>query len=202
MGNFCSYDFRQDFAFTESGLLQVLRRTEWDYFGLRPWEVTAHIETTNGQITDIGLRTVVGRGRGWLYNEGLFSGNMWAWLMVGVRANAQVFEQDVSLQKEYARAQAVNTGHQITAGDNGIIVRKPNLDTPGGGEVLSTNLSLGAPSDSKRTAFDINLRCTTAMSPCTELCQLTPSAWHIYSQFQKSNGWYVEEPAVCTPGTH
>lgn len=198
----CSYDFQEGFAYSNSWALRVMRRTEWDYVGLRPWQLTAQIETKDGKVTDISFRAVVGRGRGWLYNDGLFSGNMWAWLMVSVNTNTQLFEQNVRLQKEYAGAQAVKTGYQITAGDNGIIVNKPNLDTPGSGEVLSVNLPLGAPPKSRKIAFDINLRCITANSPCTELCQFAPSAWRTYSQFQKSNGWYVEEPAPCMPDPH
>ncbi len=200
-GELCSYDFENGFA-TDGSPLQVLRRTEWDYFGLRPWEVAAHIETRNGEISTIYLRAFVGRGRGWLYNGGLFSGNMWAWLMVSVRSNAEEFAQDLKTGEEYASAQALTTGHQIAAGDNGLIVGKPNLDTPGSGEALIVNLSPSAPAESRSIAFDLNLRCATAMSPCTELCQLTPSAWRSYSKFQKSNGWSVEERTECTQAIH
>jgi len=200
-GDLCSYDFENSFAFTNSGPLRVLRRTEWDYLGLRPWQVTARVETRNGELTDIQFMALVGRGRGWLYNEGLFSGNMWAWLMVSIRANSERFEPGVRLDKEYARENAIRTGNQIEAGSNGILVRKPALDTPGSGETLVVNLSRGAPPESRSVAFDLNLRCATAMSPCTELCQLAPSAWKSYSQFQKSNGWWVDEPADCAAAT-
>src|SRR6266567_1477491 len=124
-GELCSYDFENSFAFTDSPI-GVLRRTEWDYFGLRPWQFTAHIDTRNGEISGTDFRAFIGRGRGWLYSEGLFSGSMWAWLMVSVRTNAEQFEQDAKLEKEYVRAQALKTGHQITAGNNGLIVGKPN----------------------------------------------------------------------------
>jgi|SRR5271155_5656415 hypothetical protein len=39
----CSYDFDDSFMFADSGLKRVFWRTEWDYFGLRPWRVTAYI---------------------------------------------------------------------------------------------------------------------------------------------------------------
>jgi len=195
----CSYDFEQGFAFSDSGPRRVFRRTEWDYFGLRPWQLIAHINTKNRELTDTSFRVLVGRGRGWLYNEGMLSGSMWAWLMVSVRSNAEAFEQNVKFEKKRAGIQEIETSNQLLAGSNGIIVGKPTLDTPGSGEMLTANLSPDAPPESKRMAFDVNLRCTTSMSPCTELCQLFPSAWQSYSQFQKSKGWYVEEPTVCSP---
>jgi hypothetical protein len=200
-GELCSYDFENSFAFTDSPT-GVLRRTEWDYFGLRPWQVTAHIETRSGELSGVYFRAVIGRGRGWLYDKGLFSGSMWAWLMVSVRTDAEQFEQDVKLEKEYVSVQALKTGHQITAGNNGLIVGKPHWDTPGSGQVLTVNLSPGTSPASRSVAFDLNLRCATALSLCTELCQLTPAAWRSYSEYQKSNGWWVEEATECTPASH
>lgn len=195
----CSYDFTYGFGFSDSGLSRIFRRTEWDYVGLRPWQVTAHIEVKNGQLSDFASRTVVGRGRGWLYNEGLFSGNMWAWLMTSIRSNSEAFEQHARLEKEYDQQQAVNTGHQNVRGSDSLIVGKPNVDTPGSGQALTVELLPSAPAESRRVAFDVNLRCTTSVSPCTELCQLAPSAWQSYSAVQKSNGWWVEEPTACGP---
>lgn len=195
----CSYDFTYGFGFSDSGLSRILRRTEWDYVGLRPWQVTVHIEVKNGQLRDVASRAVVGRGRGWLFNEGLFSGNMWAWLMTSIRSNSEAFEQHARLEKEYDQQQAVSTGHQIARGSDGLIVGKPNVDTPGSGQALTVELLPTAPAESRRIAFDVNLRCTTSMSPCTELCQLAPSAWQSYSAVQKSNGWWVEEPTECGP---
>jgi hypothetical protein len=196
----CSYDFEQGFAFSDSGH-RVFRRTEWDYFGLRPWQLTAYIKTRNRELTDLNFRVLVGRGRGWLYNEGMLPGSMWAWLMVSVRSNAEAFEENVRFEKERAGIPQKETSHQLLADSNGVIVRKPTLDTPGSGEMLTANVSPDAPPESKRMAFSINLRCTTSMSPCTELCQLFPSAWQSYSQLQKSKGWYVEEPADCALAT-
>jgi len=120
--------------------------------------------------------------------------------MVSVRVNPERFEQTVKLDTEYARKNAIRTGSRIEVGSNGMLVRKPVLDTEGGGETLAV-LSAGTPPESRRFAFDLNLRCATAMSPCTESCQLAPSAWKSYWQFQKSNGWWVDEPVECTAAT-
>ena len=189
----CTYDFEEHFAYSDSRLLHALYRTEWDHFGLRPWEVSAHIAIHNGQLSEMSFMVLVGRGRGWLYNEGLLSGNMWAWLVASIRSGTQSFERRRQAEQEYARRYAVKSGNRIEAGNNGIIVKKPNLTISGGGESLEILLSPNAPAESRAIAFDVNLRCTTAMWPCTELCQLTPRAWQAYSQYQKSNGWYIQE---------
>jgi len=202
IGEFCSYDFDKSFAVTSSGPLRLLRRTEWDYLGLRPWRVAAHIETKNSELTDVEFTASVSRGRGWLYNEGLFSGDMWASLMVLVTSNGGRFEQQLKLEKETDREYAIRTGNQIEAGRGGIILIKPNLDTPGGGEALEVYLSPDAPTESRKIAFDVSLRCATTMSPCVELCQLAPSAWRSYSQFVRSNGWSVVEPTDCAAANH
>ena len=198
--NLCSYDFADSFAFSNSGLC-LLRRTEWDYVGLRPWQLTARIEVKNGQMIGLQLKFFVGRGRGWLYNEGLLAGNMWAVLMVSVESNGEQFAQDVKSGNEYFRASGGSARRQIDVGDRGIIVGKPNVNTPGSGEGLTVRLSPTAPLESRRTAFDIGLRCATAMSPCTHLCKLAPSAWAFYSQFMKANGLWVEEATECTSDT-
>jgi len=197
ISDLCSYDFDDSFAFPNSGPPGVLRRTEWGYLGLRPWRVAAHIETKNSQLTDVEFMAGVGRGQGWLYNQGLFSGNMWATLMTSVTINAGRFEQRLRLQRESSREDTAGTGHQIEAGSGGVILIKPSFDTPGGGEALEVYLSPDAPTESRRVAFDLNLRCATTMLPCTELCELAPSAWRAYSQFLKSNGWSVGEPTDC-----
>jgi hypothetical protein len=41
------------FAVRSSRLSRPLRRTEWDYLGLRPWRVMAHIETRNSKLDDM-----------------------------------------------------------------------------------------------------------------------------------------------------
>ena len=198
----CTYDFDNSFAFTNSGPLRVLRRTEWDYLGLRPWQITAHVGTKGSELTGMGFAAFVGRGQGWLYHEGLFSWSMWAWLAVSVTADSGRFEQQLRLEKEYERRNAIRPDDQIEAGSGGTIVIKPNLTTPGGGEALEVYLSQSAPPESRKLAFDLNLRCATAMSPCSELCQLAPSAWRSYVRFTKSNGWWVGEPTDCAVAHH
>lgn len=201
-GDLCSYDFENSFAFTNSGPLRVFRRTEWDYFGLRPWQVTAQIRMNGDKLTGTEFGAFVGRGQGWLYHEGPFSGSMWAWLAVSVMVDSGRFEQSLGFEKETVRKEAIRTGRQIEAGSGGIIVVKPNLDTPGGGEALEVYLSPSAPPGSRKDAFDLNLRCASTMQPCTELCQLATSAWHSYTQFMKSNGWAVAEPMDCAAANH
>lgn len=161
----------------------------------------AHIESKNGQVNDISFTASIGRGRGWLYSEGFFSGSMWGSLVVMVTANSDRFEFRRGHLKEYVSREAIKTGQQIEPGSGGIIVEKPNLDTPGGGEALEVYLSTGATSATARSAFDLNLRCLTALHACTKLCEVMPSAWSYYTEFQKSNGWWAEEPNDCPPST-
>src|SRR2546428_10314639 len=116
-------------------------------------QLPAKIEAKKREHSDGGFRVLVGRGRGWLYNEGVLSGSMWAWLMVSVRSNAEAFEQNVRFERERAGTQKIETSHQLLAGSNGIIVGKPTLDTPGSGEMLTANLSPDAPPESRRIAF-------------------------------------------------
>jgi hypothetical protein len=184
-GDSCKYNFDYGFAFPTSTALRLLARTEWDYVGLRPWTMSAEIQTKNGEVTNLVVRAVVGRGRGWLYNQGLFAGNMWASLMVDVLSSQDQFDWAVRQEKEYANARALGTGNRIEVGTNGILVGKPNVDTPGSGEGLIVDLSPTAPPEVRKIAFDIQLHCATAISPCTNLCQLAPSAWHSYAQYQK-----------------
>jgi hypothetical protein len=195
-GDLCSFVFDDRFMFMDSGPPRVLR-TEWDYLGLRPWRVTAVINQRNSEPTDLEITALIGRGRGGLYHEGLFSGNMWAWRMVSVSINSERFEYRLKGEKEN------DPEYAIEAGSDGIIVVKPNFDIPGGGEALNVYLSPAAPSASKRVAFDLNLRCATAMSACTDLCQLAPSAWHINAHhIMKSNGWSIVEPKDCAAANH
>jgi hypothetical protein len=196
-GDLCSYDFEYHFALTNSGL-GVFRRTEWDYFGLRPWRINARIETKGSELTATDFGLLVGRGRGSLVHEGLFSGRMWSWLLISVTAESGRFQSQLGLEKETRREYAISGQRYSEAGGNGVIVTKPNLDTPGGGEALDVFLSPNAPPESRKAAFDLNLSCATKMQPCTVPCQLAPSAWPLYVQFIKSNGWAAEEPAECT----
>jgi len=191
----CTYDFEYGSAFSSSRTPQVFRRTEWDYLALRPWQVTAQIRTSNGNLTDLYVLAGVGRGRGWLYNEGLFAGNMWAWMIVNISCDPRQFDERIKQEREYLESQSVR--RNVDPGNNGIFVGKPNVDGPGSGDALWVNLSPGAPPESRIAGFDVNLRCATTITPCTHLCQFAPSAWHVYAQYMKSNGWWAEEPAEC-----
>ena len=191
-GDECSYELEEGFGFSSSGPFLLLRRTEWDYVGVRPWRLTLEFKTQNGRVSNATYSVMVGKGRGWLYREGPLSGSMWSWLGGWVRGSPDGFDSLVKFEKERVHREA-------WAGSTGIIVQKPNLTTEGGGEALSVTFAPDAPLQSRRIAFDVNLRCTTSMDACTELCQLFPSAWQSYAQFQKSQGWYVEEPGVCPP---
>jgi hypothetical protein len=195
---FCRYDFDNNFPFTGSWSQRVLRRTEWDYFGLRPWQVSALIIKRGSQTTEVGFSVIVGQGRGPLFYEGPFSGNMWAWRMASVTINSERFGQLLGLEKESDRESAIRNERHLRAGSDGIILKKPSFDIVGGGEALEVYLAPDAPPASRRIAFDLNLRCATAMSPCSELCQLAPSAWRSYVQFIKSDGLSVGEPADCS----
>jgi len=200
VGDLCSFDFDNSFVYYSPGLLRVQRRSEWDFFGLRPWRVSAHIETKGSELATMWVEAAVGRGQGWLYHEGPLSGGMWSWLEVSVMVDAGRFEQQLTMEKESDRKFVVGTGRQIEADSNGIIVTKPHLTTPGGGEALGVYLSPTAPSESRKAAFDLNLRCATTLVPCTEPCQFAPSAWHSYAQFIKSNGWALDESTNCPGG--
>jgi hypothetical protein len=193
--NSCTYDFDYGSAFSSSKMQKVFQRTEWDYLALRPWKLTAQIRTSYGDVTDLYVQAWVGRGRGWLYNQGPFAGNMWAWLIVDISSNVDQFDQRVKQEREYLEAQSL--GRKIDPGNNGIFVGKPNVDTPGSGEALTVDLSPSASPASRIAGFDLNLRCATAMTPCTHLCQFAPSAWRVYAQYMKSNRWWAEEPSEC-----
>lgn len=192
----CTYKFKTGFSYTNSGSSLVLSRTEWDYAGLRPWDVTAGIEVRNNEVASVEVDVLVARGRGWLHNDGLFSGNEWGWWLVSLMQNSGRYQQQADIEKEYVRENSIRRVVHA-AGEHGLIVSKPVLNIGGGGEALSVYLSPAATADSKAVGFDINLRCATAMSPCTELCQVAPSAWQSYSVFQRSNGWHVDEPRDC-----
>lgn len=189
-GDLCSYELEEEFGLSNSGPSRLLRRTEWDYVGVRPWRFALELKIQNGRVATATYSVIVGKGRGWLYREGLLSGSMWSWLGVWVRGTADGFDSLLKSEKE-----RLHSG--TWPGSTGIVVRKPTLTIEGGGEALSATFALGAPPQSRGIAFDVNLRCATAMDACTEVCQLFPSAWQSYASFQKSKGWYVEEPQVC-----
>jgi len=193
----CRYDFELGFGVTKSGPSLPLRRTEWDYVGVRPWRVDEAVGVRNNEVTYTQFEALIGRGRGWLYNDGPLVGNHWGWWGIFLTVDSEHFVHLVASEKESARANAVATGHQTKAGSDGIIIEKPSFDIDGGGQALTINLSSTATPKSRAVGFGLNLRCATAMLSCTELCQLAPSAWQSYSQYQKSNGWYVEDLQNC-----
>jgi hypothetical protein len=192
----CTYDFQVVFPSMHPGSPLTLRRTEWDYVGLRPWRFTAQIQVSNGEVTRIEADALVARGRGWLYNEGLLSGNDWGWWSTYVLVSSERFESVLRVEKEVAGANRIGK-RGVEPGTDGIIVRKPSLNIQGGGEALSMTLSPAAKPNAKEVGFDMNLRCATNMASCTELCQLAPSAWQVYSRFQRSNGWWADQPVNC-----
>lgn len=193
----CRYQFEISFGWSKLGSILPLRRTEWDSAGIRPWRVDAGIEVRNNEVTGSGFEAVIARGRGWLYNDGPLVGNHWGWWGIFLTVDSDHFAHLVASERKLARANAVKTGHQMQAGSDGLIIRKPSFDIDGGGEALNIILSSSATPQSRAIAFDVNLRCATAMSSCTELCQVAPYAWQSYSHYQKSNGWYVEELENC-----
>ena len=194
-GSACRYEFENGFGMSTFGTAWTIRRTEWDYFRLRPWRVLARVETNKDAVTDIEFVAFVGRGRGYLYNKGLFRGSEWGWLAVAVTVNSERFEHLVTLEKE--REGSATRRRGIETGAHGILIQKPALEIGGGGEGLRVLLADDASPQSRRIGFDVSLRCATAVLPCTELCQLAPSVWQSYSQYVRSNGYYADQPADC-----
>jgi hypothetical protein len=129
----CSYDFDDSFMFADSGLKRVFWRTEWDYFGLRPWRVTGFILRRNKGLSDVEVVASVGQGRGWLVNDGFFSGNMWATRVVFVETDAGKVDHAFGKEKEEILRYGNRTENQIEATSDGIAVNTPHLTTPGGG---------------------------------------------------------------------
>ncbi|SRR6266496_2970269 len=77
-GDVCSYQSEESFGFSNSGPFRLLRRTEWDYVGVRPWRLTLEFKTQHGRVSNVTYSVMVGRGRGWLYRKGPLSGSMWS----------------------------------------------------------------------------------------------------------------------------
>jgi hypothetical protein len=192
----CDYDFKEGFEFISYGPMRFLLRTEWDYLGFRPWNLAARIATNGSEVVNVEFSVSVGRGHDWLWNQGPISGNMWAWVVDSVNISPSRFEQYFRLEQESSNSTAIYPGHQIEIGMDGVIVRKPTLDTPGGGKALDVTLSPNATANGRRSAFDINLRCATSLSGCNQLCRLAPSAWQRYEHID-SDG--AAEP--CAPET-
>jgi hypothetical protein len=122
---------------------------------------------------------------------------MWGWLAASVAVSSERFEHIRKLEKEFVRENQSSTGQDIDVGTDGIIVKKPVLTIGGGGEALDVYLSPAATPESRIAGFNINLHCATRFRPCTELCQVVPSAWRLFAQFQKANGWAVDQSPNC-----
>jgi hypothetical protein len=173
----CRYDFGNRFTFSDSWPQRMLGRTEWDYFGLRPWIVTAVIRKANNEPTDVYLTVAVGWNRGF---------DMWSWKVVNVTMlSASGFEDRSTDQERYSGTESERQTRLAQDRSYGVLLTRPNLDTPGGGEALSVYLSSVAPSSSRRAAFDINLRCATSRVPCAEIFQLVPSLRPFYERTLK-----------------
>jgi len=199
----CNYVFDgSGFLFPASWLPRVLKRTEWDYLGLRPWQIYVVILKRPSGLADLEVIAAVGRGRGWLENEGLFSGNMWASSEVVMRTDPKAFDLAFQREKEEVLGYGKRTEDQIESTVDGIIVNTPRPGEKGAGAVINVHLSPKAPSDIRGAAFDINLRCATDFSPCTDLCQFAPSAWQSYVRFLESNGLTTGQSPECAAAQH
>jgi len=193
----CRYDFDDRFMFADSWLPRVLRRTEWDYVGLRPWQLSVFIRKRTDGLADIDVIALVGRGRGWLENEGLLSGNEWALWEVFLNTSAKGFDDAFEREEKDILNYGIRTREQIKQSVGGLIVSQPQPGSKGAGEVLYLHLSPNALPDIRNVAFNLNLHCATAISPCRHLCQVAPAAWHEYVRFLQSNGLSVGQTPEC-----
>ena len=148
-GDVCTYELQEDFGVSSYGYgpLRLLRRTEWDCVGVRPWLLTLEFKTQGGRVTSATYSVMVGGGRGWLYREGPLSVSMWSWLGGWVTGSADGFDSLVKIEKERLH-------REPWAGSTGIVVQKPHLTIEGGGEALSATFAPDAPAQSKRIAFE------------------------------------------------
>jgi hypothetical protein len=174
----CSYDFDNKFAFSDSWPQRLLGRTAWDYFGLRPWLVSAVIGKADSEPTDVHVMVAVGWNRGF---------DMWSWRVVDVTTlSAGRFDDRSTDEEKYSVTESERQTRLTQDRSYGVLIRRPNLDALGGGEALSVYLSSAAPSASRRAAFDINLRCATSRTPCDGMFQLVPSLRPFYERTLKN----------------
>lgn len=174
----CTYDFNDKYAFRDTWPLRVLGQTGWDYFGLRPWGVSAVIKKADSEPTDVQVMVGVGWNRGF---------DMWSWRVVDViTLRAKKFEDRSTDEEKYDVTESERQTRLAQDRSYGVLIDRPNLDTPGGGEALSVYLSSAAPASSRRAAFEINLRCATSIKPCAEMFQLVPSLRPFYERTVKS----------------
>jgi hypothetical protein len=160
----CNYEFGNSFLFGGSSFMRTLGRTEWDYLGLRPWQLTVVVykgkDDLNGMQADVAL--------GWNRNF-----DMWSWKVVDVTVlNAPQFEERI--QNEYAATEPERQARLARDRSDGVYVIRPSLDTPGGGEAVSISLSSKAPAETRRAVFDVDLRCVTSRNPCFKMSQFVP----------------------------
>lgn len=175
----CRYDFDNGISFFDFWPLRILGRTEWDYFGLRPWRVSAVIEKADKEPTDVRLAVAVG------WNSG--GCRMWSWRVVDVTTlSAGKFEDRAADEEQYSVTEPERQSRLAQDRSYGVLMRRPHLDTPGGGEALSVYLSSAAPSASRKAVFDINLRCATSRVPCAEMFQFVPSLRPFYERTLKN----------------
>jgi hypothetical protein len=174
----CTYDLDDSFAFGNSWFRRLMGRTQWDYFGLRPWQVNVVIRNPPKDTSDVQVVAAVGWNRGF---------DMWSWRVIEVTTlDAKNFE-DLSEDKErYAVTESQRQTRLTQDRSCGVVIRRPNLDTPGGGEALSVYLSSSASPASRKAVFDINLRCATSFRPCADMLQLAPSLRPFYERTLKS----------------
>jgi hypothetical protein len=174
----CNYEFDDLFFFGDSWIMRTLGRTEWDYFGLRPWQVS--VAVYKGRIDLDGMRADIALG----WNRGF---DMWSWRVVVVDTlSPEEFERFCTDVDAYPFTGAERQAKLAQDRDHGAVVTRPSLDMSGGGEALSVYLSSAAPVATRRAVFDIDLRCATARKACTDIFQLAPSLRPYYDRNYKS----------------
>jgi disulfide bond formation protein DsbB len=161
------------------------RSTLWDYFGMRPWAVSASISTKNGKFSSAEYWADVGRGRGDLAHVGLLGRAIWA----HVGASSMISDSYLAMRQTINRKRGVSDAKDY-------MVTKPCWDTYGWGDLLSVATSSTPTQAAREFAFDVDLSCTTAFKPCTELCQLRPEAWKELMA-QGAGGCNMDEEALA-----
>lgn len=147
-----------------TGPLRILTwSTLWGDIGLRPWGVFATLTNTANIYSRADLFVYVGRRRDSEFER--FEG-MTTWSSAGASSTLSDHYLDVLRKIEQTRG---------VTNESELRVVKPCWT--GGGEMLEVWTTSNPMRNSRHMAFDINFACTTAFKPCTELCQLMPSAW-------------------------
>ncbi len=174
----CTYELSNSFAFSGVWPMRILGGTAWDYFGLRPWEVTISVGRSGAKPSLLQVVVAVGWNRGW---------GMWSWRVVGMDVMTRAaFDHLVLDEERYPMSEAERQTRLAQDRDYGMIIVRPSLDTPGGGEALTVYFSSDASATSKRAAFDRDLDCATSIKPCSEIFQLAPSLRQFYARTFKN----------------